>query len=84
MSGNATITIVTSTSSMKVPAQTATSGNHLRVFIFLSFTMPACDTRRDQGVYLDLSLFLDQSLGVVKRRPLMPPNSWAIENARSS
>jgi Winged helix-turn helix len=36
MSGNATVTIVTSTSSMNVPAQTATSGSNLRVLMIAS------------------------------------------------
>jgi hypothetical protein len=31
MSGSATLTIVTSTSSMQAPAQIATSGHHLRI-----------------------------------------------------
>src|ERR1700761_6731105 len=44
MSGSATFTIVTSTSSMKVPRQTAVSGNHLR--IRSSFLRPLAACRR--------------------------------------
>ena len=41
MSGSATFTIVTSTSSMKVPAQTATSGHHLRIVHSLRRPQPS-------------------------------------------
>ena len=36
MSGSATVTMVTSTSSMNVPRHTAVSGIHLRIGMFLS------------------------------------------------
>jgi hypothetical protein len=52
MSGSATVTIVMSTSSMKVPAHTATSGNHFRIFMILSVRCHRGDTsdpfRRDK------------------------------------
>src|SRR3954449_2936094 len=51
--GNATFTMVTSMSSMKVPRHTVTSGHHLRMAYFLRFLRESCLPLHDRAGDVD-------------------------------